>query len=69
MISLGDPEGCADVGDEYVTYNRSRKRRPRLDPAPPFPPSSEEEEETQRESERRAEHEAERMMGGGYERP
>jgi hypothetical protein len=72
MSSAENPEGREHVGDEYVTYNRRRERRPRPD-YPPFPPSSEEEEEAHREAERRAEHEAEReaerMMGDRYERP
>jgi hypothetical protein len=68
MGSVEEPEGREHVGDEYVTYNRRRERRPRPD-YPPFPPSSEEEEEAHREAERRAEREAERMMGDRYERP
>jgi hypothetical protein len=71
MSSTGEPEGRENVGDEYVTYNRRRERRPRPY-FPPFPPSSEEEEEAHREAERRAEHEeereAERMLGDRYER-
>jgi hypothetical protein len=71
MSSTSDPEGREHVGDEYVTYNRCRERRPRPD-FPPFPPSSEEEEEAHREAERRVEHEAEReverMLGDRYER-
>jgi hypothetical protein len=71
MSSAGDLEGCEHVGDEYVTYNRRRERRPGPD-FPPFPSSSEEEEEVRREAERRADHEVEReakrMMGGTYER-
>jgi hypothetical protein len=65
-----EPEGCEHVGDEYVTYNRRKERRPRID-YPPFPPSSkeEEEEEMHREVEIREECEAERMMGDIYERP
>jgi hypothetical protein len=72
MSATEDPEGREHVGDEYVTYNRHKERRPRPD-FPPFPPSSEEEEEAHREAERReeheAEHEAERMLGDRYERP
>jgi hypothetical protein len=72
MNSSENPEGREHVGDEYVTYNRRRKRRPRPD-YPSFLPSSEEEEEAHREAERRAEHEAkheaERRMGYMYERP
>jgi hypothetical protein len=68
MSLAGDPEGREHVGDEYVTYNRRRERRPRPD-FPSFPPSSEEDEEAHREAERRAEHEAERLMGDAYERP
>jgi hypothetical protein len=72
MGSVEEPEGCEHVGDEYVTYNKQRERRPRPD-YPPFPPSSEDEEEAHREAERRAECEAEceaeRMMGDIYERP
>ena len=71
MSETEDPEGCKHIGDEYVTYNRCRERRPRPY-FPPFPPSSEEEEEAHREAERRAEHEAkrevERMLGDRYER-
>ena len=66
MSAAEDPEGREHVGDEYVTYNRHRERRHRLD-FPPFPPSSEEEEEAHREAKRRVEceveHEAERMLG------
>jgi hypothetical protein len=65
MSSAGDPEGREHVGDEYVTYNRCRERRSRLD-FPPFPPSSE--EEAPMEAERRTEHETERMLGDKYER-
>jgi hypothetical protein len=74
MSSAENPnsEGREHIGDEYVTYNRHRERRPRAD-YPPFPPSSEEEEEAHREAERRAkrevEREAKRMMGDRYERP
>jgi hypothetical protein len=72
MGSVEEPEGHEHVGDEYVTYNKRRERRPRPD-YPPFPPSSEEEEEAHREAERRAERKAdqkaERMMGDKYERP
>jgi hypothetical protein len=53
MSAAEDPEGREHVGDEYVTYNRHKERRHRLD-FPPFPPSSEEEEEAHREAERRA---------------
>ena len=51
MISTGELEGHEHVGDEYVTYNRRRQRRPRPD-FHSFPPSSEEEEEAHREVER-----------------
>jgi hypothetical protein len=72
MSSSENLEGHDHVGDEYVTYNRHRERRPRPN-FPPFPPSSEEDEEVQREAKRRAEHEAEseteRMMGDRFERP
>jgi hypothetical protein len=72
MSAAEDPEGREHVGDEYVTYNRRKERRPRLD-FPPFPPSSKEEEEAHREAKRRAEreakHEAKRMLGDRYERP
>ena len=72
MIASEDPEDCEHVGDEYVTYNRRKERRSRLD-FPPFPPSSEEEEEALREAEQRAEreaeHEAEKRLGDRYERP
>jgi hypothetical protein len=72
MSTAEDPDGREHVGDEYVTYNRRKERRPRPD-FPPFPPSSEEEEEAHREAERRAEREAEReaerMLGDRYERP
>jgi hypothetical protein len=68
MSAAEDPEGREHVGDKYVTYNRSKERRPRPD-FPPFPPSLEEEEEVHREAERRAEREAERMLGDRYERP
>jgi hypothetical protein len=44
MSAIEDPEDREHIGDEYVTYNRRKERRPRLD-FPPFPPSSEEEEE------------------------
>ena len=47
MSVAEDPEGREHVGDEYVTYNRRRERRSRLD-FPPFPPSSNEEEEAHR---------------------
>jgi hypothetical protein len=53
MGSVEDLEGREHVGDEFVTYNKRRERRPRPD-YPPFPPSSEEEEEAHREAERRA---------------
>jgi hypothetical protein len=66
MSSAEDPEGREHVGDEYVTYNRRRERRPRPD-FPPFPPSSEEEEEAHREAERRAEHEASMRQRGCWE--
>jgi hypothetical protein len=56
MSSVGEPKEREQVGDEYVTYNKRRERRPRPY-FPPFPPSSEEEEEAHR----KAEHEAERM--------
>jgi hypothetical protein len=72
MSAAKDPKGREHVGDEYITYNRCKERRPRLD-FPPFPPCLEEEEEAHREAERRAEreaeHEAERMLGDRYERP
>jgi hypothetical protein len=68
MSAAEDPEGREHVGDEYVTYNGRKERRPRPD-FPPFPPSSEEEEEAHGEVERRAEHEVERMLGDRYERP
>jgi hypothetical protein len=68
MSAAEDPEGHEHAGDEYVTYNRYKERRHRLD-FPPFPPSSEEEEESHREAERRAEREVERMLGDRYERP
>jgi hypothetical protein len=47
MSAAEDPDGREHVGDEYVTYNRRKERRPRPD-FPPFPPSSEEEEEVHR---------------------
>jgi hypothetical protein len=72
MSIAEDPDGREHVGDEYVTYNRRKERRPRPD-FPPFPPSSEEEEEAHREAKRRVEHqamcEAERMLGDRHERP
>jgi hypothetical protein len=68
MSTSKDPDGHEHVRDEYVTYNRRKERRPRPD-FPPFPPNSEEKEETHREEKRRAEHEAERMLGDRYERP
>jgi hypothetical protein len=72
MSAAEDLEGREHVGDEYVTYNRHKERRHRLD-FPPFPPSLEEEEEAHKEAERRAEREAEReaerMLGDRYERP
>jgi hypothetical protein len=49
MSLAGDPEGREHVGREYVTYNRCRERRPKLD-FPPFPHSSEEEEEAHKEA-------------------
>jgi hypothetical protein len=68
MSAAEDPEDREHVGDKYVTYNRCKERRPSPN-FPPFPPSSKEEEEAHREAERRAEHEAERMLGDRYERP
>jgi hypothetical protein len=72
MSTAKDLDGCEHVGDEYVTYNKRKERRPKPD-FRPFPPSSEEEEEAHREAERRAEHETkrevERMLGDRYERP
>jgi hypothetical protein len=72
MSTAEDPDGREHVGDEYVTYNRCKERRPRPN-FPPLPPSLEEEEEAHREAERRAERkakcEAERMLGDRYERP
>jgi hypothetical protein len=72
MSTVEDPNSRDKVGDEYVTYNRRKERRPRPD-FPPFPPNSEEEEEAHREAERTTEHEAEReaerMLGDRYERP
>jgi hypothetical protein len=74
MSTTEDLDGREHVGDEYVTYNRRKEKRPRprLD-FPPFPPSSEEDKEAHREAERRAEREAEReaerMLGDRYERP
>ena len=68
MSTTEDPDDCEHVGDEYVTYNMHKERRPRPN-FPPFPPSSEEEEEAQREAERRAEREAERILGDRYEQP
>jgi hypothetical protein len=65
MNTTEEPDGREHVGDEYVTYNRRKERRPNF---PPFPPSSEEEEEAQREAKRRIEHEAERSIGDRYER-
>jgi hypothetical protein len=44
MSAVENPDGREHIGDEYVTYNRCKERRPRPD-FPPFPPSSEEEEE------------------------
>jgi hypothetical protein len=58
MSATEDPEGHEHIGDEYVTYNRHKERRPRPN-FPPFLPSSEDEEETRREGERRAECEVE----------
>ena len=49
MSAAEDSYGREHVGDEYVTYNRYRERRSRLD-FPPFPPSSEEYEEAHREA-------------------
>jgi hypothetical protein len=67
-----DPDGREHEGDEYVSYDRCKERRSRLE-FPLFHPSSEEEEEVHREAERRAEREveceAERMLGDRYERP
>jgi hypothetical protein len=72
MSSTGNPKGHEHIGDEYVTYNSCRERRPRPDYSP-FPPNSEEEEEVHREAKRRVEYEvkreAERIMGDRYERP
>jgi hypothetical protein len=72
MSTVEDPDGREYVGDEYVTYNRRKERRPRPD-FPPFPPSSEEEEEAHKEAERRAEREAEReakrILRDRYEQP
>jgi hypothetical protein len=72
MSTAEEPDGHEHVGDEYVTYNRCKERRPRPN-FPPFPPSSEEEEGEHREAERREEHEAEReaerILGDIYERP
>jgi hypothetical protein len=71
MSTAEDPDGREHGGDEYVTYNRRKERRPRPN-FPPFPPSSEEEEEAHKEAERRAEREAKRkakrMLGDRYER-
>jgi hypothetical protein len=75
MSAAEDPEGREHVGDEYVTYNGRKERRPRPD-FPPFPPSLEEEEGAHREAERRVEHEAEHevdheaemMLSDKYER-
>ena len=53
MSATEDPDSHEHVGDEYVTYNRRKKIRPRPE-FPPFPPSSEEEEEAHREAVRRA---------------
>jgi hypothetical protein len=73
MSSSRDPEGREHVDDEYITYNRHKERRPRLDFDSPFPPNSKEEEEAHTEAERSEEHEAEReverMLGDRYERP
>ena len=70
MSAAEDPKGREHVGDEYVTYNKHRERRHKLD-FPPFPPSWEEEEEAHKEVERREKHEAEceekRMLGDRYE--
>jgi hypothetical protein len=68
MSAAEDLKGREHVGDEYVTYNRCKKGRPRPD-FPLFPLSSEEEEEAHREEERREECEAKRMLGDIYERP
>jgi hypothetical protein len=72
MSATEDLDGREHVCDEYVTYNRHKERRLRLD-FPPFPPSSKEEEEAHKEVERRTEREAEcetkRMLGDRYERP
>jgi hypothetical protein len=72
MSTTEDPHGHKHIGDEYVTYNRCKERRP-MPNFPLFPPSSEEEEEAHREAERRSEceveHEAKRMLGDRYERP
>jgi hypothetical protein len=68
MSAPEDLDGREHVGDEYVTYNRRKERRPRPK-FPPFPPNSEEEKEAHREAERKAEREAERMLGDIYERP
>jgi hypothetical protein len=71
MSAAEDPEGREHVGDEYVTYNGRKERRPRPD-LPRFPPSLEEEEGAHREAKRRveheAEHEAEMMLSYRYER-
>ena len=70
MSAAEDLESHEHVGDEYVTYNRHKERRPRHN-FPHFPPSSEEEEEVHMESKKRAEHEAEseveRILGDKYE--
>jgi hypothetical protein len=74
MSATEDPDGREHVGDEYVTYNRCKERRPRPE-FPPLPPNSEEEEEeeahieAERRAEREAEREAERMLRDRYERP
>ena len=67
MSATEDPDGREHIGDEYVTYNRRKERRPRPE-FPPFPPSSKEEEEAHREAETRAKREAERILGDRYER-
>jgi hypothetical protein len=75
MSAAEDPEGRDHVGDEYVTYNGRKERRPRPD-FPPFPPSLEEEEgahgkakrRVENEAEHEAKHEAEMMLSDRYER-
>jgi hypothetical protein len=72
MSAAEDPDGREHEGDEYISYDRRKERRLRLD-FPLFHPISEEEEEVHREAKRRAEceveREAERMLGDIYERP